>query len=289
MKALWRIRLMISNSGGIGDELLLSTVAAELSKRGRRDFALLSQYPELFTSNPDVPMTIRPGGRLHRLMRLGVPHIDLGYHRPGGDVPKVHILRFMCDRAGIDGQIQARPYLYLSKAEQNDAAPYRGSIIIQSSGLAATYPMLAKEYFPQPLCRVTEALSMSYRILQVGSKKDPLLNAVEDLRGKTSLRQLAGLLSVATAYIGNVGLLMHLARAVDCPSVIIYGGREHPSTTGYSANINLYEAVECAPCWLYTCPYDRECMRRIEPKHIIAALEAAATSRSTIRTAIDYY
>ena len=57
--------------------------------------------------------------------------------------------------------------------------------------------------------------------------------------------------------------VMHLARAVDCRSVIIYGGREHPSQSGYSANENLYWSGACAPCWLRNdCNYGRICMQR---------------------------
>ena len=51
---------------------------------------------------------------------------------------------------------------------------------------------------------------------------------------------------------------MHMARAVDCPSVIVYGGRLRPDQIGYICNENLYNAVECSPCWLDTrCDFGR--------------------------------
>jgi ADP-heptose:LPS heptosyltransferase len=73
-------------------------------------------------------------------------------------------------------------------------------------------------------------------------------------------------------FIGLAGFLMHLARAVDCRGVIIYGGREKPTQTGYVANKNLYNQVKCAPCWLRNpCDYDRKCLDMVTASQVIAA------------------
>jgi ADP-heptose:LPS heptosyltransferase len=65
-----------------------------------------------------------------------------------------------------------------------------------------------------------------------------------------------------------------MARAVDCRAVIIYGGREHSSQTGYICNENLNSFVQCAPCWRWNkCDYDRKCMRMITPENILEALQ----------------
>jgi ADP-heptose:LPS heptosyltransferase len=95
-----------------------------------------------------------------------------------------------------------------------------------------------------------------------------------DLRGKASLRQLAALLAHCRMLVGLVGMPMHMARAVDCPSVIVYGGRERPEQTGYICNENLYSPVPCAPCWLDTrCDFGRVCMDAIPAAAVITAAE----------------
>ena len=68
---------------------------------------------------------------------------------------------------------------------------------------------------------------------------------------------------------------MHLARAVDCRAVIIYGGRLRPSHFGYIAFKNLLGLTTCSPCWLdNTCDYDRECMKMISIESVVnAAME----------------
>lgn len=66
---------------------------------------------------------------------------------------------------------------------------------------------------------------------------------------------------------------MHLARAVECPAVILYGGREAPWQSGYTCNTNLYSPLPCAPCWLWNhCDYDRECMNRITVSDVVQAI-----------------
>ena len=73
-------------------------------------------------------------------------------------------------------------------------------------------------------------------------------------------------------FIGLEGFLMHLARAVNCRSVIIYGGRIKPSQIGYVANKNLYSPVECSPCWLRNpCDHNRKCMDMITVEQVIVA------------------
>jgi hypothetical protein len=61
---------------------------------------------------------------------------------------------------------------------------------------------------------------------------------------------------------------------VRTPSVIVFGGREHPTQSGYAGNENLFTAMECSPCWLWNrCPYDRECLARITPANVVEAVD----------------
>jgi len=110
------------------------------------------------------------------------------------------------------------------------------------------------------------------RVVQIGGSNDLKLEGAMDLRGKTTLRQTAAILANSLVFVGLVGFVMHLARAVDCRSVIIYGGREKPSITGYVANKNLYSQVRCAPCWLRNaCEFNHKCMDMVTVEQVIAA------------------
>jgi ADP-heptose:LPS heptosyltransferase len=80
-------------------------------------------------------------------------------------------------------------------------------------------------------------------------------------------------------FLGQVGFPMHLARAVDRPAVIVYGGREMPWQSGYPCNANLSTPLPCAPCWRWNAcdnPIERECMRRIGVDEVVAAVRERA-------------
>ena len=146
--------------------------------------------------------------------------------------PDRHIAAIMCRKAGISGDIFIRPYIYLTDAEKRSGRIAKNHIAIQSSARAARFHYSTKEWFADRFQLVVNALKGKYSIVQLGSGGDPPLAGTIDLRGKTSLRQSAAILSQALVFIGLVGGLMHLSRAVDCRSVIVYGGRELPASIG---------------------------------------------------------
>jgi ADP-heptose:LPS heptosyltransferase len=271
------------NAGGIGDQLMLTTVARELKRRGcRRVLILCHDSPALYLHNRDVDATAILGSRAPRWVFTSlagnrnfwlegmIKYDPLNASSP----PPEPSLAYMCRKAGITGWVDLRPYITLSGPERTWGATYRGCIAIQSSCLGARLPQPNKEWFPERFAEVAAHLIRSYPVVQVGSPGDPAVPCTHDLRGRTSLRQLAALLAHCRMYVGPEGMLMHMARAVDCPSVIVYGGHHRPDQFGYSCNENLYNPVACAPCWLVSrCDFGRICMETITTGAVIAAAE----------------
>lgn len=264
-----------------GDDLLCTAVLHEMRRRAKHRLWVMTTNPSLFENNPDVSAAVPHTRGLPQIgRRLGwkvynplYNHYDAPEDRDVID-PDRHVISAMCGVAHVTGEIRLRPYLYLSPAERSGGRRVDRQIAIQSSGMSASYPMQNKQWFPERFGAVVSGLKESFNFVQIGSRSDPPLQGVLDLRGQTTLRQSAAVLAESLVYVGNVGLLMHLARAVECRSVIVYGGREKPSQSGYTCNENLYTAMACSPCWLRNrCPYDRECMSRIHPEHVIAAIE----------------
>ena len=257
-------------NGGIGDDIMCTAVARELKKRGAGVIWQLTRHAELFAGNPDIS-AVPADFRLRRLCQMfGRPCIELEYP----EAPPRHLIAIMCEAAGIEGEVELRPLVMLTEAERRAGKLVkRQQIAIQTSNQAARFPMRNKLWAPERFDAVARALRDQFDLVQVGAPSDPVLDGVVDLRGKTSLRETAAILSASRVFIGLVGGLMHLARAVDCRSVIVYGGREHPSQSGYSANENLYWSGACSPCWLRNdCAYDRICMSEITPDQVITAV-----------------
>ena len=119
---------------------------------------------------------------------------------------------------------------------------------------------------------VIEEIGKNYEIVQLGTNKEPLLNNVLDGRSLT-IKESANLLANSEFFIGQVGFLMHLARAVETRSVIIYGGREKAWQSGYPCNENIETNPECSPCWQNNrCDFGRTCMEEIEAVDVISAI-----------------
>jgi hypothetical protein len=281
---------------GIGDDLLLTSVFRELQRRGERDFWVRTTRPELYLHNDDVPIVVPPLERFDMLVkRVGTSVVYPWYtsYHPAFDrddpTPEQHLISIMCQKAGITGTITLRPYLHLTDEEMQRGALVPRQVAIMSSGLDAKHAMRNKNWPLERYQGVVSALRDRYHFVQVGSRNDPPLDGALDLRGKTSLRETAAVLRGSLAFVGQVGFLMHLARAVDCRAVIVYGGRETPAQSGYRCNENLYSAVHCSPCWrLNTCPYDRMCLAQIGIHHVIDALERqVARAGSTLEVDTD--
>jgi ADP-heptose:LPS heptosyltransferase len=266
--------------GGIGDHLLCSVVFRELRERGQTHMWMMTNYDTLFHHNADVDAVQPVDWRVSALLkRAGVrryrPIYTLRNRETDRDQPPPrHIIAYMCELSGLRGSVALRPYLQLLEQERAIGSVVPRQIAIQSSGMGARYPMGNKEWYPERFQTVVTALRDRYNFVQLGTTSDPPLDGAIDLRGKTSLRESAAILSQSLAFVGQVGFLMHLARAVDCRSVIVYGGREWPDTTGYICNENLFSTPPCAPCWLWNrCDYDRRCMQVIHADAVVAAVE----------------
>ena len=265
-------------TGRIGDDLMCSVVFRELRKRSKRSIAMATQHPCLFEKNPDVEKVIRVSdARLNRWGRAGLPlrtlaHSTYDAARDMDLPPDEHILIRMCRLAGIGGPVELRPYIFLTAEELAAGRLAENQLAIQSSGLASQVAMKNREWYPERFQELCAQLRSDVRVVQVGAASDMKLEGAIDLRGKTSLRQTAAILANSLVFIGLADFVMHLARAVDCRSVIIYGGREKPAITGYVANKNLYHQVRCAPCGLRNpCEFNRKCMDMITVDQVIAA------------------
>jgi ADP-heptose:LPS heptosyltransferase len=277
--------LVVTMHGSLGDHLLCTAVFRELRLRGFKRLWMASRFNFLFEDNDDVDAVIPENLAWSHLVRwLGGRVICLDYSRyvPEKDMdttPEQHVLTVMNRVAGVKGEVTLRPYY--TPSPNNSAALHSETwqVCVQTSGIGAQSYMRNKDWFPERMQQVVSLLESEFDFVQIGSLQDPPLAGAKDLRGRTSIPETAQLLSQSRLFVGQVGFLMHLARAVNCRSVIIYGGRELPGLTGYGANLNLSTPMPCSPCWLRNrCEYDRECMKRITAEDVAAAIHRASDS-----------
>lgn len=89
---------------------------------------------------------------------------------------------------------------------------------------------------------------------------------VVDLVGRTSLRQLVGVIARCAAFVSNDSGAMHVAAALGVPLTAIFGPTDERVTSpgGPGRAEVLVRDVFCRPCLLRECPIDHRCMKRID-------------------------
>lgn len=96
---------------------------------------------------------------------------------------------------------------------------------------------------------VVDLLRGQVKFVQVGAGIDdhPRLRGVENMVGKTTLRELFDLVRRARGVLCGVSLLMHVAAALEKPAVIIAGGRESVQWNSYPKQQYVH-TVGALPC-----------------------------------------
>ena len=105
-----------------------------------------------------------------------------------------------------------------------------------------------------------------------------------DLAGQTGLHELLALFERCALAFGPDSGPMHIAAAVGCPVVSIWGATAAERSSPWGcAELAIKAEIPCYGCYLRQCPIDRECMRRISPAQIAATVRRALQARRAIR------
>lgn len=130
-------------------------------------------------------------------------------------------------------------------------------------------------------------LDQEYQVILLGGAKDK--NTTSDiskgcnyhahlvnLAEKTTLSEAIYLLANCQKVLSNDSGLMHIACALNIPTLVIYGSTSDkftPPLNSLAKSIYL-KNLECRPCFKRECPLvHMDCMNKLLPKKIIAELE----------------
>ena len=262
---------------GVGDVLLATGVLRAMAKRRPARVVIETRFPELFEGNHDawrVWLDDAPVRALQRsfrgpgIWRLGAWATGMYRRRTGVfDYPfpcrGIHIMDAMATGQGVTlAAHERRPFLPLRGNELDAQQWSRGTIVVQGS--TSSYWTRNKEWVEGRMQEVVDALNGSgASVVHIGTQDDRPLVGVTDLRGKTTLRESGAILAHARLLIATEGALVHLARAVSCPAVVIYTEYTSPAETGYPENSNL-QVLSREPCWSRDpCAYCEESARGV--------------------------
>ncbi len=158
-------------------------------------------------------------------------------------------------------------------------------------GLApgATYGP-AKRWHPERFAAVADRLidSSSARVVLFGSGEDqksadrvqqnssrPMIN----LAGKTDLKEAIAVIARCNLFISNDSGLMHIAGALNIPTVAVFGSTNPVTTSPVGEkSVVIYKGASCSPCLKETCPTDFRCMEAIGVEEVYETARRLLTS-----------
>jgi heptosyltransferase-2 len=92
--------------------------------------------------------------------------------------------------------------------------------------------------------------------------------------GKTTVREAVYLISQCALFISNDSGLMHIAGALNIPTVAIFGSTNPVTTSPIGEKIIIvHKEVSCSPCLKKTCPTDFRCMNLITVDDVLSAAQ----------------
>lgn len=159
--------------------------------------------------------------------------------------------------------------------------------------LGSSWP--SRIYFPKSIAAVIRGVCDRTKANGAGPALFPLLLGAPDetalayevmrelsgieamnLTGKTSLRDLIAIFPECDAAFGPDSGPMHIAAAVGCPVVSLWGATSPQRSAPWSFDdLAISADIPCHPCYLRRCPVGRECMHRIAPEVVVEALQRA--------------
>ena len=163
----------------------------------------------------------------------------------------------------------------------------RSKLIVLSPGARSQSKRWSKQNFSQ-LCKML--IQQGWQIVLVGDLADqPICGYIQkecagkilDLSGKTTLGQLAVLLTSAQLLITNDSAVMHLASYLNIPVAAIFGPTDEAKYAPWSQkNVVIKKDISCRPCEKAQCRFSTlACLTSINPEDVFNQVNLLLTDK----------
>jgi lipopolysaccharide heptosyltransferase II len=181
----------------------------------------------------------------------------------------------------------------LSDADQRSATSLLAPLQAKGRPIVAINPMArweSKLWLPERFATLADALAPGGHVVFTGSLNDR--GAIEDilkqmkapalnLAGRTTLKELAAVLTRAAVLVCTDTGPMHIASAMGCPVVALFGPTAPWRTGPYGAGHRVIRSASfCSPCYKKSCQ-ENHCMREITVDQVTAAVREVLCGQSS--------
>lgn len=255
------MEIKIRSFHGIGD-LLFCTPALPKIKQEYPEAKIIinTNYPELLKDNPYVDV-VNDGTREGVYLNYPDPvkRKDPTKHHIESDwevISKHYNLKTMAP--------ELKPEIYFLKEEE---LVKNGTIGVQTMHKGQWHGKKVWPYFEKFI-----------EYANLNDKNSPYneLGLFEAIPKFPNIKKLVEYIASCRAVVCAEGGISHIAKAVDTPAIVIYGGFAKPMWNGYLDQINITYPMQCSycynpgPCLSLT---EKECMKAISIKQVFKAVQ----------------
>ena len=242
------MNIVFSVDGGLGKSIMATAVLKAIKKQYKKANILVSTaYPDVFINNPNVNKIIthaNNSGIYRDYVQNKEAKVFIGdpYSTSDYITESKHLIQIWCEMFGIsyNGEM---PELFLSKAEKQYYEPFyrldKPILAIQPHGGAINQPLKYSwtRDIPVPIMeQIIERFKDDYAIVHI--KRDDQFMYQNTIGALDGFRSIAVLLTMASKRLLIDSSAMHIATALNLPSVVTWVGT-NPKVFGYNMHTNV--------------------------------------------------
>jgi ADP-heptose:LPS heptosyltransferase len=242
------MNIIFSVDGGLGKSVMATAVLKAIKKQYKKANILVSTaYPDVFINNPNVNKIIthaNNSGIYRDYVQNKEAKVFIGdpYSTSDYITESKHLIQIWCEMFGIayNGEM---PELFLSKAEKQYYEPFykldKPILAIQPHGGAINQPLKYSwtRDIPVPIMeKIIERFKDDYAIVHI--KRDDQFMYQNTIGALDGFRSIAVLLTMASKRLLIDSSAMHIATALNLPSVVTWVGT-NPKVFGYNMHTNV--------------------------------------------------
>jgi ADP-heptose:LPS heptosyltransferase len=234
--------------GGLGKSIVATAVLKAIKKQYKKsNIIVITAYPDVFANNPNVNKVLASGNTMgiyanNILNKEAKVFVSEPYSTSDYITESAHLIKIWCDMFGVEYNGEM-PEFFLSKAEKEYFAPFyrldKPIFAIQPNGGAVNQPLKYSwtRDIPQPIVQeVINHFSNEYHVLHI--KREDQLVYQNTLQAMDGFRSIAVLLSMSQKRLFIDSSSMHIATALNLPSVVTWIGT-NPKVFGYDMHKNI--------------------------------------------------
>lgn len=234
--------------GGLGKSIMATAVLKAIKKKySKANIIVVSSYPDVFISNPNVNRVItheQLSGIYEKwiMQKEAKVFVSDPYQTSDYITESKHLIEIWCEMYGLkyDGEM---PELFLSKAEKQYFEPFyrldKPIMAIQPNGGAFNQPLKYSwtRDIPQPIVQdVINHFANDYAVLHI--KRDDQFMYENTMACLDNFRSIAIMLTLSEKRLLIDSSALHIATALNLPSVVCWVGT-NPKVFGYDMHTNI--------------------------------------------------